>query len=164
MFSKRWCRCASSSRSRRVASVALGFLLLRAARFDSKSSTQTAQHSFGQLKLNLLILGLSSRRSDHRLRSSSRTSTSDGARPRSCRSRETRGCRFPEQGFDEDQLRLRLRRSACDRASRRASCWEAFPSTPSWRCSPKARPQIVDAMGGLDVNVDEDDGLRRQQR
>ena len=138
MFPKRWVRAVILAIVA-VISVTLGFLIVRGP-IRQQIVVQSAQRSFGQQKLNLLILGY---QADEVTTDTIILAHLDvGRRTATLVSipRDT-WVPIPGAGLEQDQFRVRLRRSACHRESCQQASRRRPRSMRSWPCSPKVQPR-----------------------
>ena len=138
-----------------VAGIALaaGFLLYRFA-FRQQVVTQTAQHYFGQVKLNVLILGY---QSDEETTDTVILAHLDVARRTATLVSIPRDTwvPIPKQGSMKINAAYAFG-GAHATARAAATLLGGIPIDAIVALQPEGAAKIVDAMGGLDVNVDED--------
>jgi polyisoprenyl-teichoic acid--peptidoglycan teichoic acid transferase len=151
MFSKRWFRAVVVAVAA-VVSVVLGFLIVRGP-IRQQIAVQSAQHSFGQQKLNLLILGY---QADELTTDTVIIAHLDvGRRAATLVSipRDT-WVSVPGEGFGKINSAYAFG-GAHATAKVASKLLGGIPIDAIVALQPEGASAIVDAMGGLDVNVDE---------
>ncbi len=151
----------SLQQQRRWAAVALaaaialvaGFLLYRFA-FRQEVVTQTARHYFGQVKLNVLILGY---QSDEETTDTIILAHLDVARRTATLVSIPRDTWVPVPTEGSMKINAAYAFGGAHSTARAVSkLMGAVPIDAIVALQPEGAAKIVDAMGGLDVNVDED--------
>ena len=145
-------RCAAVTSAAAIAIVA-GFLLYHFA-FRQQIVTQTARHYFGQLKLNVLILGY---QSDEETTDTIILAHLDVARRTATLVSIPRDTWVPIPKQGSMKINAAYAFGGAHSTARAASqLLGAIPVDAIVALQPEGASKIVDAMGGLDVNVDED--------
>jgi LCP family protein required for cell wall assembly len=152
LFSKLWFRIAVVAIAGTV-SAAAGFLAFRAP-IRQQIVTQTARRSFGQLKLNLLILGY---QSDEATTDTVILAHLDVDRRTATLMSIPRDTWVTIPGHGPDKINAAYAYGGAKQTARVVSkLMGGVPIDAIVALQPEGAAQIVDAMGGLDVNVDED--------
>jgi LCP family protein required for cell wall assembly len=151
MLSKRWVRTVLVTLAA-AGSIAAGFLIVRGP-LRQQIVAQTAQHSFGQLKLNLLILGY---QADEMTTDTIILAHLDVARRTATLVSIPRDTwvAIPGEGFNKINSAYAFG-GAHATAKVASKLLGGVPIDAIVALQPEGAATIVNAMGGLDVNVDE---------
>ena len=151
MFSKRWVRAVLITIAA-IASVVLGFLAVRGP-IRQQIVVQSARRSFGQLKLNLLILGY---QADEMTTDTIIIAHLDVGRRAVTLVSIPRDTWVPVPGAGFSKINSAYAYGGAHATARVASkLLGGVPIDAIVALQPEGAAAIVDAMGGLDVNVDE---------
>ena len=151
MFSKRWVRVVLITLAA-IASVVLGFLVVRGP-IRQQIVVQSARRSFGQLKLNLLILGY---QADEMTTDTIIIAHLDVGRRAATLVSIPRDTWVPVPGAGLSKINSAYAYGGAHATARVASkLLGGVPIDAIIALQPEGAAAIVDAIGGLDVNVDE---------
>ncbi len=151
MFSKRWARAALITIAA-IASVLLGFFVVRGP-IRQQIVVQSAQRSFGRQKLNLLILGY---QADELTTDTIIIAHLDVGRRTATLVSIPRDTWVPVPGEGLSKINSAYAYGGAHATARVASkLLGGVPVDAIVALQPEGAAAIVDAMGGLDVNVDE---------
>jgi LCP family protein required for cell wall assembly len=152
MLFKPWFRVAAVAFVA-IVSITLGFLLFRAA-LRQQIVSQTARSSFGQVKLNLLILGY---QADEAATDTILLAHLDAGRRTATLVSIPRDTWVPIAGHGVIKINSAYAYGGPHASARAiAKLMGGIPIDAIVALQPDGAAQLVDAMGGLDVDVDED--------
>jgi LCP family protein required for cell wall assembly len=152
MLFKPWFRVAAVAFVA-IVSITLGFLLFRAA-LRQQIVSQTARSSFGQVKLNLLILGY---QADEAATDTILLAHLDAGRRTATLVSIPRDTWVPIAGHGVMKINSAYAYGGPHASARAiAKLMGGIPIDAIVALQPEGAAQLVDAMGGLDVDVDED--------
>ncbi len=152
MFSKLWFRISAAAAAGLI-SVAAGFFAFRAP-IKQQIVTEQARRSFGDVKLNLLILGY---QSDEATTDTVIVAHLDVTRRTATLVSIPRDTWVQIPGHGYDKINAAYAYGGAHKTAKTVSALMGhIPIDGIVALQPEGAAQIVDAMGGLDVNVDED--------